>query len=478
MNKYTYATMEELKKALAHKETTPENLIQYALERAERFKDLNAVLETFDKKSILENSSLQGRLAGIPGYIKDNICQKDRLLTCGSNILKGFRSTYDATAVTRLKQEGALLLGRTNLDEFAMGSSGETSAFGKTKNPWNLECVPGGSSSGSAAAVAAGLASWALGSETGGSVRLPAAMCGLVGMKVTYGLISRYGLVAYGSSLDSIGVFSRTVYDNALVVSVLGGYDEKDSSSLKTEPKDYTKSLTGELKKGLRIGIVKDAIDAPGIHPEVRQATLDALKFFEDQGATLQPISIKALQYCAASYFVISRAEAASNLARFDGVRYGARVPGKNLLEMYENTRCAGFGPEVKTRIILGNYVLSVGHSREFYESAQRVRSLIRKEMQEAFKTVDLLVMPTHSVPAFKAGAYDNNKLEMDLQDYFTAPVNLAGVPAISLPVGFTSDGKPLGMQLIGPHLSEELIFQTAHVYQQKTDWHTRTPKL
>jgi len=478
MNKYAYATIETLKKAVAAKETTYEEILDEALERAEKLKHLNALVEVFDKASILRESSLNGRLAGIPGYIKDNICQKDRLLSCGSNILRGFRSTYDATAVSRLKQEGALLLGRANLDEFAMGSSGETSAYGKTQNPWNLECVPGGSSSGSAAAVAAGLASWALGSETGGSVRLPAAMCGLVGMKVTYGLISRYGLVAYGSSLDSIGVFSRTVYDNALVVSVLGGHDEKDSSSLKTEPKDYTKELTGELKKGLKIGVITDALDAPGIHPEVRQATLDALKVLESQGAVVQHISIKALQYCAASYFIISRAEAASNLSRFDGVRYGARVAGKNLLEMYENTRCAGFGPEAKVRIILGNYVLSVGHSREFYENAQRVRRLIRKEMQDAFNQVDLLVMPTHSVPAFKTGTYDNNKLEMDLQDYFTAPVNLAGVPAISLPVGFTKDGKPLGMQLIGPHLSEELIFQTGHAYQQKTDWHTRTPSL
>lgn len=478
MNRYAFATIEALKKALASKEISAENLVDLALERSKKLQDLRAVLETFDKESILQDAPQTGRLAGIPGYIKDNICQKDRITSCASNILKNFRSTYDATAVARLKKEGALLVGRTNMDEFAMGSSGETSAFGKTKNPWDFECVPGGSSSGSAAAVAAGLASWALGSDTGGSVRQPAAMCGLVGMKPTYGLVSRYGLIAYGSSLDTIGVLTRTVYDNALVFSVIGGHDEKDSSCLKTEPKDYTTALTGQLKKGLRIGVIQDAIDAPGLHPEIRQATLDALKVFENSGATLHPVSIKSLAYCAASYFIISRAEAASNLARFDGVRYGSRVQGKNLLEMYEKTRCEGFGSEVKTRILMGNYVLSVGHSKQFYDSAQRVRRAIRKEMQDAFSSVDLLVMPTHSVPAFKTGAYDNNKLEMDLQDYFTAPVNLAGVPAISIPVGFSKDNKPLGMQLIGPHLSEELIFQTGHMYQQVTDWHTRTPQI
>ena len=478
MNKYSFSTIEVLKNALAAKEVSAPNLVDLALERAKKLEVLCAVIETFDKESILKDASQTGRLAGIPGYIKDNICQKDRITSCASNILRDFRSTYDATAVSRLKKEGALLIGRTNMDEFAMGSSGETSAFGKTKNPWDFECVPGGSSSGSAAAVAAGLASWALGSDTGGSVRQPAAMCGLVGMKPTYGLVSRFGLIAYGSSLDTIGVLTRTVYDNALIFSIIGGHDEKDSTCLKTEPKDYTQALTGQIKKGLRIGIVQDGIDAKGLNPEIRQATLDALKVFESKGATIHPISIKSLEYCAASYFVISRAEAASNLARFDGVRYGTRVPGKNLLEMYEKTRCQGFGQEVKTRILMGNYVLSVGHASQFYDNAHRVRRAIRKEMQDAFDSVDLLVMPTHSVPAFKTGTYDNDKLAMDLQDYFTAPVNLAGVPAISIPIGFTKDNKPLGMQLIGPHLSEELIFQTGHAYQQETNWHMRTPNL
>lgn len=477
MNDYSFSTIETLKKALANKEITASDLVTQAVERSKKFQDLNAVLEVFDKESILKDAQPSGTLAGIPGYIKDNICQKGRIASCASRILEHFNAPYDATVITRLKQEGALLLGRANMDEFAMGSSGETSAFGKTKNPWNTECVPGGSSSGSAAAVAAGLAPWALGSDTGGSVRQPAALCGLVGMKPTYGLVSRYGLIAYGSSLDTIGVLTRTVYDNALVFSAIAGHDEKDSTSLPVAKKDYTQALTGQLKKGLVIGVIEDAISSPGLNDEIRQATLAALKVLEDQGATLKYIRIKSLSYCAASYFIISRAEAASNLSRFDGVRYGDRAAGKTLLEMYEKTR-QQFGSEVKTRIIMGNYVLSVGHASEFYDNAQRVRALITKEMQDAFESVDLLVMPTHAVPAFKVGAYDNNKLEMDLQDYFTAPINLAGVPALSLPVGFSHDNKPLGMQLIGPHLSEELIYQTAYCYQQKTDWHRRTPSL
>lgn len=477
MNDYSFSTIETLKKALASKEITASDLVAQAVERSKKYQDLNAILEVFDKESILKDAQPSGTLAGIPGYIKDNICQKGRVTSCASRILEHFNSPYDATVISRLKQEGALLLGRANMDEFAMGSSGETSAFGKTKNPWNTECVPGGSSSGSAAAVAAGLAPWALGSDTGGSVRQPAALCGLVGIKPTYGLVSRYGLIAYGSSLDTIGVLTRTVYDNALVFSAIAGHDEKDSTSLPVAKKDYTKALTGQLKKGLVIGIIEDAITSPGLNDDIRQATLAALKVLENQGATLRYIRIKSLSYCAASYFIISRAEAASNLSRFDGVRYGDRIAGKTLLEMYEKTR-QQFGSEVKTRIIMGNYVLSVGHASEFYDNAQRVRALITKEMQDAFESVDLLVMPTHAVPAFKVGAYDNNKLEMDLQDYFTAPINLAGVPALSLPIGFSRDNKPLGMQLIGPNLSEELIYQTAYCYQQKTDWHTKTPLL
>jgi aspartyl-tRNA(Asn)/glutamyl-tRNA(Gln) amidotransferase subunit A len=478
MKDLAFKTIQELKELLENGEVSHEELLDYFIKRAEDHKDLGAVLETFDKESILNNFKSLGILAAIPGYIKDNICQKDRNTSCGSKILENFTSTYDATVVTRLQQQGAFLLGRANMDEFAMGSSGETSAFFKTKNPWNKERVPGGSSSGSAAAVAAGLAPWALGSDTGGSVRQPAAFCGIVGLKPTYGLNSRYGLVAYGSSLDTVGIFSRTVYDNALILSAIAGLDLKDSSSLAVEKKDYTQRLDGTIKKDLKIGIIEDAFEAEGLNPEVRKGVEDAIKVYEEMGATVKRIRVKTLQYCAASYFIISRAEAASNLARFDGVRYGMRVREKGLNDMYEQTRHDGFGAEVKARIMVGNYVLSVGHAGDYYDNAQRVRRVIRKELQEAFRNVDVLIMPTHSAPAFKIGEFDNNKLEMDLQDYFTAPVNLAGVPALSIPVGFSKDKMPLGMQLIGPHLSEGLLYQTAHAYQQKTDWHKQHPVL
>ncbi len=478
MQDISFLTIQELKSLLDSKKITKKEVVQFFLERAAQHKDLNAVIEQYDVDSILSASADTGFLSGIPGYVKSNICQKDRITSCASKILANFKSTYDATTVERLKQQGALCLGSVNNDEFAMGSSGETSAYGVTKNPWNKELVPGGSSSGSAAAVAAGFAPWALGSDTGGSVRQPAALCGIVGLKPTYGLNSRFGLIAYGSSLDTVGILTRTVYDNALVLSAMAGQDAKDSTSLPTTPKDYTKTLDGSLKPGLTIGVVEDALSAQALHPEIRQATEDAIKVYEKMGAKIKRISIPSLDYGAACYFVISRAEAASNLARFDGIRYGLRVPGKSLIDLYEATRHDGFGTEVKARILVGNYVLSVGHAGQYYNNAQLVRQIIRQQLADAFKDVDLLVMPTHATPAFKVGEFDNDKLTMDLQDYFTAPLNLAGVPGISIPVGFSSQGLPLGMQLVGPHLSEELLFQTAYAYQEITDWHRQHPSL
>ena len=478
MKELAFLTIKELKGLLESGEITHEQMLNYFIERSEKHKDLGAVLETFDKDSILKDFKSLGPLAAIPGYIKDNISQKNRETTCASNMLKGFKSAYDATVISRLKANGALLLGRANMDEFAMGSSGETSAYFKTQNPWARDCVPGGSSSGSAAAVAAGLAPWALGTDTGGSVRQPAGMCGIVGLKPTYGLVSRNGVVAYGSSLDQVGVFSRSVYDNALVLSAMAGHDLKDSSSLSVEKKDYTQKLDGELKSDLKIGYVQEALEGEGLHPEIKEKVQEALKVYEELGAKIIPISLKTLEYGAASYFIISRAEAASNLARFDGVRYGNRDKARDLNEMYKNTRHDGFGQEVKARILVGNYVLSVGHAGEFYDNAQRVRRVIRKEFKDAFEKVDVLMMPSHSVPAFKVGEYDDDKLTMDLQDYFTAPLNLAGIPGLSIPVGFTQDKKPVGMQLIGPHLSEGLLYQTAYAYEQKTPWHTMHPEL
>lgn len=478
MKDLAFKTIRELKVLLAENKISHEELLDYFIARAKQYKHLGAVIETFDKESILNSFKSLGSLAAIPGYIKDNICQEGRAASCGSKILENFVSPYSATVVERLQRQGAFLLGRANMDEFAMGSSGETSAFGKTKNPWNFECVPGGSSSGSAAAVAAGLAPWALGSDTGGSVRQPAAFCGIVGLKPTYGLNSRYGLIAYGSSLDTVGIFTRTAYDNALVLSAIAGVDIKDSSSLSVQKKDYTQELDGTLPQNFTIGVIENALEAEGLHPEVREAVEKALLEYEKMGATIKRVRIKTLEYCAASYFIISRAEAASNLARFDGVRYGMRVSENTLNDMYEKTRHDGFGPEVKARIMVGNYVLSVGHATDYYDSAQRVRRIIRKELREAFRNVDVLVMPTQSAPAFKIGQFDNDKLAMDLQDYFTAPVNLTGVPALSIPIGFSQDKLPIGMQLIGPHLSESLLYKAADAYQQVTDWHTQHPDL
>ncbi len=479
MNSLAFATISELQEALRTKKISPAELLDFYGARFTRYDNqLGSALEVFDAASVLAASQPNGPLYGIPGLIKDNIAQQDRALTCGSKILTGFTATYDATASARLKQQGALLLGRANMDEFAMGSSGETSAYYKAKNPWDASRVPGGSSSGSVAAVAAGLVPWALGSETGGSVRQPAAFCGIVGLKPTYGLISRYGLVAYASSLDQIGIATRTVKDNALILSMLAGHDHKDSSSLPVQPKDYAKNLTGKLKEGLTIGVVDNAISAHGIDPEVAKALEQAIAQLQSLGATIKRVKLPTMDYSAAVYFIVSRAEAASNLARFDGVRYGLRArDAKTLSQMYFKTRHDGFGPEVKSRIMIGNYVLSVGHADAYYNNAKMVQRLMRAEFLKTFQDVDLLVMPTHPIPAFKFGAFDVDKLQMDLQDYFTCSANLTGIPALGIPCGFTKDQLPIGFQLVGPDLSEELLLQTAYAYEQATAWHTMHPK-
>ncbi|MFC1841985.1 Asp-tRNA(Asn)/Glu-tRNA(Gln) amidotransferase subunit GatA [Candidatus Dependentiae bacterium] len=480
MSNLSFTTIKELKQKLENKEISHEEVLDFFLKRFQEYDPkIDSALEIFEKNSIWEHYNAEGPLAGIPGILKDNICQEGRIVSCASKILENFRSPYGATATRRLEKSGVLILGRANCDEFAMGSSTETSAFKKTKNPWDFGRVPGGSSGGSAAAVAAGLVPWALGSDTGASVRQPAAFCGIVGLKPTYGLVSRYGLVAYGSSLDQIGVFSRSVYDNALIFSTIAGHDMKDSSSLFVNKKDYTANLTGKLKEDLRIGIIEDALTAQGMDEEIASLVENAVTVLEDLGAKVKRVSMKTLDYSAATYFVISRAEAASNLARFDGVRYGFRSPdSETLQDMYLNTRHDGFGQEVKTRMMVGNYVLSAGHAGQFYENAKKVQSLIRRDFKTMFNDVDLLIMPTHPMPAFTFGAFDVDKLQMDLQDYFTCPMNLAGIPAISMPCGFTKkDNLPVGFQIIGSHLSEELIYQTAHAYEKETPWHTMHPK-
>ncbi len=479
MTTLAFATISELKKKLEKKEISAEELLSYTIERFNKHDKLvGSALEVFDKDSILVKSKNKGTLAGIPGLIKDNITQEGRALTCASRILEGFTATYDATAIDRLKDEGALLVGRANMDEFAMGSSTETSAFMKTRNPWDTNRVPGGSSGGSIAAVAAGLVPWALGSETGGSVRQPAALCGIVGLKPTYGLVSRYGLVAYGSSLDQIGIATRTVHDAASVLSVIAGQDIKDSSTLPVEKKDYTQKLDGKLPEKLVIGIVDNAVNAENMDAEVKALIEQAIKQLESLGAIIKRISIPSMDYSAAAYFIISRAEAASNLARFDGVRYGARdKSAQTLAQMYTETRRNGFGSEVKSRILIGNYVLSAGHAGAYYEKARNVQRMIRHEFIQAFKDVDVLVMPTQPASAFTFGAFDVDKLQMDLQDYFTCPINLAGIPAISIPCGFTKQNLPIGFQLVGPHLSEELLCQVAHAYEVSQPWAGMHPK-
>ncbi len=478
MNDFAFASIKTLKQALDSGSVSAPELVSFYHKRFEQYDSkIGSALEIFDPETILKQTQQKGPLAGIPGLLKDNICQKGQIASAGSKILQNYRAPYDATVVTRLNDAGALRMGRANCDEFAMGSSTETSAYKKTKNPWNTDRVPGGSSGGSAAAVAAGLVPWALGSETGGSVRQPATFCNLVGLKPTYGLISRYGLIAYASSIDQIGLFTRTVYDNALLFSALAGHDTVDSSSLPQEPRDYTKHLTGKLKEGFTLGVIENALEAEGFDPEVYALLNDALREYERLGARIKRIKLPMMDHSAAVYFMVSRAEAASNLARFDGVRYGYRSPqSSTLTDMYTNSRNEGFGLEVKSRILIGNYVLSVGHADAFYNSAKIVQGYIRDEFIKAFKEVDLLFAPVAPTTAFKFGAFNDNPIQMDLQDYFTASANLAGIPALAVPCGFTKDKLPIGFQLMGPDLSEEAIFQAAHVYEQATPWHTMYP--
>ncbi|MGA9530345.1 MAG: Asp-tRNA(Asn)/Glu-tRNA(Gln) amidotransferase subunit GatA [Candidatus Babeliales bacterium] len=472
-----FSTIKYLKQLLVKKEISSKEVIDFFVKRIRTYDpELQSLLEFFEEYEV---PTSEGMLAGIPGVIKDNISQRGRKLTCASKILEHFVARYDATVIDRLKKQGGVILGRANLDEFAMGSSTETSAFYKTKNPWNYHCVPGGSSGGSAAAVAAGLTPWALGSDTGGSVRQPAAFCGIVGIKPTYGLVSRYGLVAYASSLDQIGVLTRTVYDNALVLSAIAGKDALDASSLPVESKDYTAQLDLPFPRGLRIGVVKDMLYADGMHNDIVKAIEQVMSIFQSWGAHIIDIDLPILKSSAATYFIVSRAEAASNLARFDGVRYGYRSSGAySLSEMYKKTRGEGFGEEVKSRIMVGNYVLSVGHADEFYKKAKLVQDGMRQAYVDAFKHVDMIIMPTHSQPAFHFDSFVDDKLNMDLQDYFTCSANLTGIPALALPCGFTQDNLPIGLQLVGPHLSESLLYHVGHAYERETSWMERYPIL
>ena len=469
-----FSTVHELKRALEEKKISAAELDTLYKSRIKQYNpQLNAVLETFTDGP----SSTAGILGGIPCLIKDNICQEGKTTSAGSNILKNYKAPYQSTAVKRLQAAGSHSIGRTNMDEFAMGGTGEFSAYGATKNPWDLTRSPGGSSAGSAAAVAAGLAPFALGTETGGSVRLPASYSNLVAMYPTYGLHSRFGVLAFTSSTDQVGVISRTVADNALVMTALSGNDPHDATSIPMAPKDYTKALTGKLPTGLKIGIIKDAIESDGVAPVVRERFDGAIKQLEQLGATVKTVDIASLRYGIALYFIISRAETASNLYRYDGSLYGNRSKNApNLAEMYLNTRSEGFGTEVKRRILVGNYVLSAGHKDAYYNKAQHLRNQLRAEFEKAFHDVDVLISPTAPTLPFKLGSVVDDPIAMYLADYFNVSNCIIGTPAISVPAGFSPDGLPVGIQFFGPRLSEETLFNVAHAFEEATGYYTKTP--
>ena len=418
-----------------------------------------------------------GMLEGIPIGIKDNMCTKGIKTTCASQILAGFVPPYESTVTQKLKDAGGVFVGKTNLDEFAMGGSTENSSFKTTANPWDLERVPGGSSGGSAAAVAAGECVVSLGSDTGGSIRQPASLCGVVGLKPTYGLVSRFGLVAFGSSLDQIGPFSRTVEDSAILLNAIAGHDPNDSTSLKVDIPDYTQYLQPELKPGLKVGIITETF-GEGLNPEVAETVKKAIAQLEALGAEVKEISCPRFRYGVPAYYIIAPCEASANLARYDAVKYGMRQDSDNLLEMYTNTRASGFGTEVKRRIMIGTYALSAGYYDAYYLKAQKVRTLIKQDFDRAFEDVDVLVSPTAPTTAFKTGDKTADPLSMYLLDLMTIPVNLAGLPGISVPCGFDKQGLPIGLQLIGNVLREDILFHTAHAYEQSTEWHKKQPNL
>ena len=434
--------------------------------------DALAQADAIDRSGVAKDGKLLG---GVPIAIKDLINVEGQPCTCASKILQGHISVYDAFVVRRLRETGAILLGRTNMDEFAMGSSTENSSWGVTRNTWDLERIPGGSSGGSAAAVAADEAFAALGTDTGGSIRQPASLCGVVGMKPTYGRVSRYGLVAFASSLDQIGPFTKDVEDCALMLRVLAGHDASDSTSVPQPVPDYTRSL-GKGVKGLRIGLPKEYFIA-GMERGVEAAVRTAIKKLEELGAEIVEISLPHTDYAVAVYYLVATAEASANLARFDGVRYGLRVAGEDVTDMYGKTRGAGFGPEVKRRIILGTYALSAGYYDAYYLRAQKVRTLIRQDFEKAFEKCDAVATPTSPEVAFKAGEKTGDPLKMYLSDIFTISVNLAGICGVSLPCGFTSNPRlPIGLQILGKQFGEETILRVAHAYEQATAWHKEAP--
>jgi aspartyl-tRNA(Asn)/glutamyl-tRNA(Gln) amidotransferase subunit A len=441
---------------------------------------LNAFLtvagdRALERARTVDREHRKAALAGVPVAIKDNICTRGITTTAASRILKNFVPPYDATVIRRLESAGAIIVGKTNCDEFAMGSSTENSAFGPSRNPWNPEYISGGSSGGSAVAVAAGMAPLALGSDTGGSIRQPASLCGISGLKPTYGRVSRYGLIAFASSLDQIGPFARTAHDAALALSVLAGPDPLDATAAQESVPDYAAALTGEVR-GLRLGVPRKMLEQ-GVDDSVHGCFYHALDVFRARGAELIDIELPHAKYAIATYYIVATAEASSNLARFDGVRYGCRATGaRDLKEMYEKTRSDGFGPEVKRRIMLGTYVLSAGYYDAYYLKAQRVRTLVRRDYEQAFQKVDAVVMPTSPTPAFKIGERVEDPLQLYLTDIFTVSANLAGLPALSVPCGLTPNRLPIGLQMTGRPFDEPTLLRIGDAYERDTKWWAEMP--
>ncbi len=470
MNLYEL-TVHELIEKLDKNEITPEDITKSYIDRInEKEKDVKAFVTLTDKEALEKAKNVDrsvGKFAGIPIGIKDNICTKGVRTTCSSRMLENFVSPYDATIVNKLDKENIISLGKLNLDEFAMGASTEYSAIQTTKNPWNLNKVPGGSSGGSAAAVAADMVPWALGSDTGGSVRQPASLCGVVGLKPTYGLVSRYGLIAFASSLDQIGPITKDVEDAAMLLNIIAGYDEKDSTSVNKEKVDYTKHLKDGVK-GLKIGVPREFL-GEGINEEVKKSIQDMAEVYKKIGAEVSECSLDIAEKALAVYYIIACAEASSNLGRFDGIRYGYRTKNyEDLNDIFVNSRSEGFGAEVKRRIILGTYVLSSGYYDAYYKKAQKVRTVIRKEFEKLFNEYDVLLTPTSPTVAYDIGTRSNNPLEMYLADLCTVSVNIAGLPGISIPSGVDKENMPIGMQLIGKHFDEETILKAAYSAEQE----------
>jgi aspartyl-tRNA(Asn)/glutamyl-tRNA(Gln) amidotransferase subunit A len=480
-------TITELSEKLCAGECTSVDIVNDVLSSIDANDEKVGAYLTVDREDALKQaeaadtaraSGKESPMLGIPVAIKDLLNVKGQPCTCSSKILEGYTAPYDATVISKLRDAGAVLLGRVNMDEFAMGSSTENAALGKTSNPWNLDHVPGGSSGGSAACVAADEAIASLGSDTGGSIRQPAAFCGSVGVKPTYGRVSRYGLTAFASSLDQIGPITKTVKDSAILLETLCGLDRMDSSSIDMDVPAFGKKLTDDTSlEGMKLGLPKEYF-VEGMDPEVEKSIRDAVEHCKNLGAEIVDVSLPNAKYAIAVYYIIATAEASANLARFDGIRYGMRLDGKDPAELYAKTRAAGFGQEVKRRIILGTYVLSSGYYDAYYLKAQKVRTLIRSDFTEAFKQCDAILAPVTPTAAYKKGEKTDDPLKMYLDDILTTPVNLAGNCALSVPCGFTSAGMPIGLQIIGDDFQEETILKVGHAYEQTTEWHKKRPSL